>query len=124
MATKDFRFLTPYQVRVIAEVYGGDALKRLERYIRKTIQANAHLIGVGPITLNVTKWRSDHGLIRKAVSALKRATWIVTSQKTKKFHYLFVEAAVAAASSTARVGATGTQATPSNAIVRTRLRRR
>lgn len=90
MPTPSLRFRTPLQIKVLAQVYRGDTWKRLERYIGTTIQANAALVGVGPITLNVTKWRKEAGLIAKAVKALDEYGWNVQQQKDKKHHYIFV----------------------------------
>lgn len=90
MPTPSLRFRTPLQIKIISQVYRGDAWKRLERHIGTTLQAHPELVGVGPITINVTRWRSDRGLINRAIKALNDYGWDVTQQKTKKHHYLFV----------------------------------
>lgn len=89
------RIDSPPQSQAKHDDYLGNEPLRLERFVNRTLRSGIPSLSVGPILINLTKWRKHKRLINMVRTGLTSSDWRVTSTSVTKNHYhIFVEPAV------------------------------
>ena len=79
---------TPEQAKSRYEMNHGDEAAQIERHAKATCSGKGNLVGLSPILVDVSRWRSNTPLIQELIKSFQENGWIVEVDQNKDHCHL------------------------------------